>query len=88
MLRRLQLLEDLDLSKEMILDVSGRISFQGSCSCLRAVSTRCSSNYFWRGKYLEKLTFSEVLCFKLIYPRLGNDSWRREFFVDFFDVNV
>ena len=36
----------------------------------------------------KKLTLSGVLRFRMIHPYLGHDSWRREFSVDLFNVNV
>ena len=75
LLRRLQLSEDLDLSKELILDAGGHVSLQGSplmfTSCLHLLIFQL---FLEAGKHLEKLTFSGVLCFKLIYPHLGYDD--------------
>jgi len=53
-------------------------------NCLRSLLLQL---FLEIGEHLENMTFSGVLCFRLIYPHLGHGSWGREFSVDFFDVN-
>ena len=79
----------IDLSKVLILYASDRVSFQSSPLMFTSrVRSLLFQLFLKASKHLEKLTFNWVMCFKLIYPHLGHDSWRREFSVDFFDVNV